>query len=284
MEANPDTVSLDWAMGMHDVGVNRISLGVQTLSDPLLRRLGRRHTAVQAYEAYQSIRKGSVNNVSVDLMFGLPDQRLADWLNDVRTILSWRPEHISMYALTLEGDTPLHKDWLSGRVNLPDESETTDMMIAGAELLKLSGYEWYEVSNLALPGKRSRHNQLYWQAMPVAALGPGASGYDGAVRYRRLWPVDAWMKHIASGESTVAESERLTPDAALGEYLMLAFRTADGVSRAQLTARFGAESWTETLRRCAPLEGQGLIIRHDHRLHPTERGYLFHSTIAEAVL
>lgn len=284
VEANPDTVTLDWALATHTNGVNRISLGVQTLDDTLLRQLSRRHTAARAYQAYTDIRQAGCTNVSVDLMFGLPAQRLSDWQHVLRTVIDWRPDHVSMYALTLEGDTPMQAAWESGKLILPDESETADMMTTGADILKQSGYEWYEVSNFALPGMRSRHNQLYWKAEPVAALGPGASGYDGRMRYCRLWPADAWLAALQTGASTIADSENLAYDAALGEYLMLAFRTADGVSKERLTARFGEHAWPETLQRCALLAQQGLITRCDNRLSPTERGFLFHSTIAEAVL
>ncbi|MBI2553120.1 MAG: radical SAM family heme chaperone HemW, partial [Candidatus Rokubacteria bacterium] len=234
VECNPESLSRDKAEGYRLAGVNRLSLGVQSLDDDLLARLGRLHSSQEAGRAFEAARAAGFDNVSVDLMYGLPDLDLARWERTVREILAWSPEHLSAYALTLDEGSRWAGEGVAG---LPDEETVTAQYWALARLAREAGYEHYEISNYARPGFRSRHNQVYWRAEEYLAFGPGACGFLGDVRYGNVKPVERYCALLEAGHLPLGSHEVLTPAQRTAEKVILGLRLGDGVQLAGLEDR-----------------------------------------------
>ena len=199
-EANPDDLCAEKLASLLEAGVNRLSIGVQSLDDDLLRLLGRRHSAREALEAFTTARSAGFDNVSIDLMYGLPDQTLEQWGATLATALGMRPSHISMYCLTLEGGTPMERDAAEGRIPVPDGDLAADMYLMAEVQTAEAGYRHYEISNWAIPGRESRHNLLYWRNRPFLGVGPGAHSYLDGHRFHNLRSPREYIRRLESGE------------------------------------------------------------------------------------
>ncbi|HET8577252.1 MAG TPA: radical SAM family heme chaperone HemW [Methylomirabilota bacterium] len=234
VECNPDDVTVARFAGYRRAGVTRISLGVQSLDDGVLRTLDRRHSAAQARGAFDAARRAGFDNVSCDLIYGLPGLDLATWEATAREVITWGPEHLSAYGLTLDEGSLWHSAGVSG---LPTEEAVTAQYWALARLAAEAGYEHYEISNYARPGRRSTHNQVYWRGEEYVALGPGACGFLGDVRYGNVKPVERYCVLLEGGELPVGFHEVLTPRQRLAERLMLGLRMREGVPAAWLAER-----------------------------------------------
>ena len=224
MEANPGDLSLPYLSVIQAAGVNRLSLGVQSFQDDLLRLIGRRHNAQQAKEAIQFARQAGFANLSVDLIYGLPGQTLRMWEDDIATLLSFKPEHISAYCLTYEAGTVLTRMRDNGEVAEWDDDTLNQYYDILCETLKNNGYWHYEVSNFCLPDCYSRHNGAYWNNIPYLGLGAAAHSYDGGKRSWNIADIDAYL------QGTEQEVEYLTEEQKRLEAIMLGFRTSAGVS------------------------------------------------------
>jgi oxygen-independent coproporphyrinogen-3 oxidase len=269
VECNPESVSRAKLAAYRAAGVNRISLGVQSLDGAILPRLGRLHDARGARAAFEAARQAGCDNVSVDLMYGLPDQDLATWQRSVAGVLAWEPEHLSAYGLTLDAGSR----WaVTGVAGLPAEEVVVEQYWALARAAAARGFEHYEISNYARPGFRSRHNQVYWHAAEYLAVGPGACGFVGDVRYGNVKPVSRYCATLEAGALPIDTSERLTPRQHLGERLMLGLRLADGVPRAWLDARL--EGNATLAARVAAWDEAGLLTARGERVALTEAGFL----------
>lgn len=266
VEANPDDVTPGLLHGLRQVGVNRLSIGVQSFRDEELRFLGRRHTADQARAAIGMARDAGVTNLSLDLMYGFRGQRRDQWLRSLDEALNWRPEHLSCYQLSIESDTPLGRRVASGTLAKAPESKEHAFFLATSQFLTARGYEHYEVSNFALPGFRSRHNGLYWQRTPYVGLGPSAHSFDGTRRWWNVRSVEDYDAALRRNRLPVAGSERLTEEQARLECRMLGFRTDAGVPIPLLVS---SPLGVAALER---LEAQGLVTLRDGRAVPTLRG------------
>jgi oxygen-independent coproporphyrinogen-3 oxidase len=279
VECNPESVSRDKLAAYRAAGVSRISLGVQSLSDAILPRLGRLHDARGARAAFEAAREAGCDNVSVDLMYGLPDQDPATWQRSVREVLAWSPEHLSAYGLTLDGGSL----WaVTGVPGLPAEEAVVEQYWTLARAAAAGGYEHYEISNYARPGFRSRHNQVYWRAAEYLALGPGACGFVGDVRYGNVKPVSRYCAVLENGTLPIDTSERLTPRQRLGEQLMLGLRLADGVPRAWLDARIdGSPALARTVEAW---RGAGVLVERGERVALTEAGFLVSDAVFTELL
>jgi oxygen-independent coproporphyrinogen-3 oxidase len=269
VECNPESVSREKLAAYRAAGVNRISLGVQALDDSILPRLGRLHDARGARAAFEAAREAGCDNVSVDLMYGLPEQDATIWRRSLEGVLGWQPEHLSAYGLTLDAGSL----WaVTGVAGLPAEEAVVEQYWTLARAAGARGFEHYEISNYARPGYRSRHNQVYWQAAEYLALGPGACGFVGDVRYGNIKPVSRYCATLEAGALPIDTAERLTPGQRLGERLMLGLRLADGVPRAWLDARLEADA--ELARKIATWREAGLLVERDARVALTEQGFL----------
>ncbi len=274
VECNPESVSRGKLAAYRTAGVNRISLGVQALDDAILPRLGRLHDAHGARAAFEAAREAGCDNVSVDLMYGLPDQSPATWTRSVEGVLGWEPEHLSAYGLTLDAGSL----WaVTGVAGLPPEGTVVEHYWTLARAAAERGFEHYEISNYARPGFRSRHNQVYWRAAEYLALGPGACGFVGDVRYGNVKPVARYCATLEAGALPIDTSERLTPRQQLGERLILGLRLADGVPRAWIDARVEADA--ALARTLARWRDAGLLAERAERIALTESGFLVSDTL-----
>jgi oxygen-independent coproporphyrinogen-3 oxidase len=280
VECNPDDVTTERLAGYRRAGATRLSLGVQSLDDTLLPRLDRRHSAAQARHALASAREAGFDNVSVDLIYGLPGLDLDSWTRTVREVLAWRPEHLSAYALTLDEGSLWHAAGVSG---LPAEETITEQYWALARLAAEAGFEHYEVSNYARPGYRSRHNQRYWRWEEYLGLGPGACGFLGLVRYGNVKPVERYCALVERGALPLLTHEVLTERQALAEQLILGLRTSDGVTSERLAERCALErgrlpdvlaAWRE----------RGLLVEQGGRVRLTEAGFLLSDALFTELL
>ncbi len=237
LEANPDSAG-DWRAlrSLRRAGMNRLSLGVQSADDGLLRTLGRPHTFAQAEEAAAAARRARIRNLSLDLIYGLPGQDLAGWKDTLERAAALEPEHLSCYGLKVEEGTPL---WdMQEKMDLPDDDAQADMYLWTVERLGALGYEQYEISNFARPGRASRHNMKYWTLCEYAGFGPGAHSDLGDVRYAYLRSLDTYCAGVEAGVSVLESSEHIPPRERDIEYVMLGLRLTQGISRQEFENRY----------------------------------------------
>src|SRR6185436_8484940 len=242
IEANPGSLTPWKARAMRDAGVTRISLGVQSFDDAVLRSVGRVHDAKTAREAVGIARNSGVRDVSLDLLFAIPGQGLATFENDLAQAVALGTDHVSAYALLYEHGTPMTRRLDEGRVEREDEDIELTMMRRAREVLGEAGFRRYEVSNFAKPGRECLHNINYWRDGEYLGLGASATSYLGGERRTNVASWRDFETAALTGRDAVAFSERLTPAAAMGEEVMLRLRMTEGVSLAALTARWGIDA------------------------------------------
>lgn len=252
-EANPESFSDAVARGWARAGVTRISLGTQSFQEPVLRWMGRLHGPEGAVAAVERARRAGLREVSVDLIFGLPDTVPRDWSGDLERALALNAPHLSLYGLTAEQGTGLGRQVREGRVALPDDDRYRDEYLEAHERLTGAGYVHYEVSNFARPGHRSRHNAVYWSGMPYLGLGNGAHSFLPPIRRWNLRDWDAYSPAAQAGKLALEDAEELTADAARLERAWLALRTDAGLPEAELDSG-GRERVREWVRRGLAVE------------------------------
>ncbi len=274
LEANPGPDERGDPSAWRDAGVTRLSFGAQSLDAAELRGLGRRHSPADVADAVRGARAAGIGSVNVDLLYDAPGQTLGSWAGSLDAALALAPDHLSLYALTLDdasGDDHLPvtsgaRRWRDRARAAQDDDRAAEQYALAEDRLGAAGYRHYEISNWARPGHESRHNLAYWQRAPYAAVGPGAHAFDGEVRRWNAAPLDAWLDALRRGELPPGHSERVGEDAAAGERLLLGLRVDDGVAEAELQGSRGtALAWG--------LEHQ-LLDRSAGRLRLTRRGRL----------
>jgi putative oxygen-independent coproporphyrinogen III oxidase len=263
LEANPEHVDRTTATVWREAGINRISLGAQSFDPHVLRWMHRTHGVADVTRAYDAARSAGVENVSLDLIFALPQKLGRDWSDDLNRALALRPAHLSLYGLTVEPSTPL-SHWIArGQSAAPDESVYTDEFLAAHTSMAGAGYEHYEVSNFALAGARSRHNSCYWQGAPYAGLGPSAHEFDGATRRWNLAPYAQWLSTLRAGTDPQAGAEHLTPENRETERVYLGLRTSDGLvlepGDGRVVDSWVTQQWAERRAERAALTPQGWL-------------------------
>lgn len=272
LEVNPATVSPAKAARLLALGVDRISIGVQSWNDSTLATLGRAHSAATAAETYRTLRAAGFQNINIDLMFAVPGQTRAQWLDSLRRTIALEPEHISAYCLTYEEDTRYFEQLQAGVFHREDECEAL-MFEDAMELLITAGYAQYEISNYARPGRESLHNFGYWNGDDYLGFGPSAFSTAGARRWQNVPDSAAYIAGIASGAGAVSSEEIIPEKTRLGETLAFGLRTARGVS-AQAAAPWEAD--------LAEMRRLGLVETWEGRLRLTPRGKLMADSVAEA--
>ena len=280
LEANPDSVTLPMLTRLRRAGFNRISIGVQSDQDDMLKRLGRPHTYEQARMAVVRAREAGFANLSLDLMFGLPNQTLTGWRGTLENVLRLKPEHMSCYALKVEPNTPLweYRDC----ANLPNDDVQADMYLAASEILQDHGYEHYEISNFAKPGFRSRHNLKYWTGGEYLGFGPCAASDFAGKRFTIEPDLRAYVEGIAHHGSVLSECETIPPRERAGEYVMLRSRIVSGLDAQEYERSY--------LLPFAPLQqllerfaAHGLAAQSGSRWYLTPRGWLVSNRIILAL-
>jgi oxygen-independent coproporphyrinogen-3 oxidase len=274
VEANPGTVSLDSLANLRDGGFNRLSIGVQSLDDDTLARLGRIHTAEEARAAVMLGREAGFDNIGIDLMYALPNQSVDEWRITLENAVELSPEHISLYELTVEEGTVFGNLRGKCQLQLPDEDTQIEMYLTAMCTLKAAGYEHYEISNFALPGRRSRHNQVYWRNEPYFGFGAGASGYISGARYINVADPSDYIAHIKAGKRAVATSEAITGRQSMGETVMLGLRMIDGLDLDVFRTRYGVELVDVYRSELDAFIARGLIELTSTHLRLTSAGLL----------
>lgn len=272
MEANPGSVDFSKLKLLRQLGVNRLSLGVQSLDPKLLKRLGRIHTPVQAVEAYELAREAGFSNINLDLMNGLPGQAVSTWEYTLKTAVNLKPEHISVYGLSVEEGTLFGDEWAAGILSLPEEELCVQMTAFTHELLKSCGYHHYEISNYAMPGKECRHNQIYWHNLPYLGFGAGAASYWQRERRTNTADVDVYIEQVTKGLSPVTEREQQDLAQDMAETMFLGLRMLKGVERQGFARRFGREIDSVYGQQIKDLVRRGLLVDEGGFLHLTSKG------------
>ena len=283
MEANPESlVNAAQAAACLRAGVNRISLGVQSLDDAMLRVLGRAHHGGDVLRTVSAVRDAGCVNLNLDLMWALPGQSVRHWLNTLKEVLRLRPDHISAYALTLEEGTPLEKEVSRGRLSLPEEREQSLMFLEGAAQLESAGYLHYEISNFARMGFACRHNVGYWEGREYLGLGPSATSTLGDRRWTNPADQQVWTEAVAQrrlGE----HAEVLTPEVRVLELIMLRLRTARGLRLKAYRQLTGCEFVPAHAKLVQALHENGLIRIRDGYLRLTRHGMLVSNSIISSI-
>lgn len=271
LEANPDDLTPEYIAMLRQFPVNRISMGVQTFHNDRLKLLNRRHTAEQAVRAVAECRKAGIENLSIDLIYGLPGETAEEWQADLEQAMALRPPHLSAYHLTYEEGTALYRMLEQQQVAEVSEDASTEFFRMLRETLLTHGYEHYEISNFAQPGMRARHNSSYWNATPYIGLGAAAHSYDGS---SRQWNPRSLTEYIEGIEQETPRFERETLSAGerYDDYIITALRTCEGISLSHLVREWGEEMRTYCLRCAQPhLKAEHLAVTGD-RLHLTPEG------------
>jgi len=292
IEANPGDLDAAACAGILAQGVNRLSIGVQSLDNDLLNLLGRRHQASEAVDAFQAARQAGFDNVNLDLMYGLPNQSIDQWRKTLDSLTSLEPEHISLYALTLEEGTPMHRWAEEGKIPEPDPDLAADMYQYARESLAAAGYHHYEISNWSLPDRACGHNLVYWENGPYLGVGPGAHSRLGDWRFWTVlsprdyntkataWaqsgiqPADDFVETVLESVQTLGGWEHLGLETICSETMFLGLRLLDGLNLSDASARTGvdmADKFQAPIQECIDL---GLLIRDGNCLKLTESAYL----------
>lgn len=279
LEANPDDLTPDYVRGLRSLPINRLSMGIQTFSDARLRFLHRRHTAQQARQAVLLAQQAGFSNLSVDLMFGFPQQTLAEWEDDLTEVLRLRVPHVSAYSLMYEDGTPLTRMLDRGDISEIDEELSRRMYATLVHRLRQTGYEHYEISNFALPGFRSRHNSSYWNDTPYLGFGPAAHSYDGRTRSWNSSDLALYLQTYATDSPqplSLRQTETLSSTQRYNERVLTRLRTLEGISLPQLQSDFGSRVLQYFLSQAQPhLLAHRLRYSSDHRsILLTESGIL----------
>ena len=282
MECNPDDVTPDFCKTLGKLPVNRVSMGAQTFSDQRLQFLRRRHNTTEVKEAVSLLRKTGIENISIDLMFGFPKENIEDWKYDILQALQLGVEHISAYSLMYEEGTPLYKMLEQGKIEEIDEELSRNMYDTLIDMLTLSGYEHYEISNFAKPGYCSRHNSSYWNETPYIGLGAAAHSYrrarnqSGKMEVTRSWNINNIQQYINSIHQGIlpSEKENLDLTTRYNDLITTALRTSNGIDLKKTEKEFGKSYLEKLLHEANSKIQRGLmkIDNKNYRLSLTRKG------------
>jgi oxygen-independent coproporphyrinogen-3 oxidase len=283
LEAHPGTVDAAILRGFREAGVTRLSMGAESLNPQELRALGRSHGAGAVSRVVQWARESGFRSVAVDLMYGLPGQRLGSWRETLAAAVDLGPDHLSLYPLSIEPRTVFGRRHREGGLSVPPDAAVAEMYELACELLSRTGYEHYEIANWARPGRRCRHNLAYWRNEEFYGAGVGAHGYLHPERYENARQTKRYMDALLTGESPVAHRERIDAATRLAETIMLRLRLLrDGLDCVELREQTGADLQTDRREAIDRLSAAGLVHVAGHRLLlPEEKALVAHEAISE---
>ena len=259
LEANPETVTPERLEGFRAAGVNRLSFGVQSFRDEELQRLSRLHSAARAREAFGMARAAGFDNVSLDLMMWLPQQSVADWLDSVEGLIALGPEHASLYLLEIYPNAPLRDAMARGQWSVAPDDDAAEMYLQGMARLDAAGYEQYEISNVARPGRESRHNVKYWTDEEWHGFGCGAHSTRKGVREKNVASTSEDISLVAAGGQLAVESRPLSDQTRLEEALFMGLRLVKGIDLASIESRYRTDVWRMYGRRARTVRGSGTL-------------------------
>jgi len=279
IEANPGTLDGEKINLLIESGVNRLSLGAQSFNNLFLKKLGRIHNTQEIIDSYYLAREAGFNNISIDIMFALPDQITEDIQDTLKKALSLKPDHFSLYNLTIKPGTEYYKEYKRGKLKLPDEDEEFDMYNWAINYLEENGFEHYEIANFALPHKRSKHNLIYWQNRPYLGIGAGAYSFIRGYRYMNYENPSRYIKEVMSGKLPVDNGEKLSLRKRMTETIILGLRTKDGISYKKFKKRFKVNINDIFHKQIKKLVNLGLLQRDDDRIKLTRKGIFLANTV-----
>lgn len=280
IELNPDDVTSEYVESLRSLPVNRVSLGIQTFNDNILRFIHRRHTSQQAIDAVRRLQNHGFSNISIDLMFGFPGETLEDWQNDIEHALQLGIQHISAYSLMYEEGTELYRLLSSQQIHEIDEELSRNMYQTLMERLADAGFEHYEISNFAKPGYYSRHNSSYWNDTKYLGIGAGAHSYNGIIRQSNISNIKAYIDGIHEGMPK-CDTEMLTRDQQYNETVMTRLRTSQGLNTDIIKERFGTDYYNHLMTAATPYYNIGLLKIDEGNLSLTPKGiYISNDIIA----
>ncbi len=287
MECNPDDITPSFCHTLSQLSINRISMGAQTFSDNRLRFLHRRHTAQEVEKAIRLLREAGISNISIDLMFGFPDETIQEWRQDIEHAISLNVEHLSAYSLMYEGGTVLYHMLQQEKVKETNEDTYLQMYEILIDEMTASGYEHYEISNFARPGFRSRHNSNYWHEVPYIGLGTAAHSYRRKPEVMRSWNVadiHQYIQNIEAGK-TEQESEILNKETRYNDLIATALRTSDGITLENIKKEFGDSLYQTLLTEANRHIARQQMVIKDGRLTLTRKGlYISNDIMSDFML
>lgn len=283
LEANPDDLTEAYTVMLRRLPFNRISMGIQTFDDAMLKLLKRRHNAVQAIEAVDRCRRAGFDNISIDLIYGLPDETDERWRRDLQQVVALGVEHISAYHLTYEEGTRLYQLLQAHSICEVDEDSSLRFFSTLIDTLTAAGYEHYEISNFCRPGRHSRHNTSYWQGIPYLGCGPSAHSFDRRTREWNVASLEKYMCAIEAGGREY-ETECLDDVTRYNEYVMTALRTKRGIAAEDLKRTFGTELWQYCRDMARPYIDSEKLRVEDNRLCLTREGIFVSDGIISSLM
>ena len=278
LEANPEHLSGEYCLELADMGFNRVSLGVQTFNDDVLGFLNRPHNSKQIFEAVENLKIARIDNLNMDLIYGIPNQSIGVWEENLETLLSLEPKHISAYALTIEEKTAFG-NWLQkGKLEVESDENYADQFEVMIKILKEAGFDHYEVSNFALPNYLSKHNTSYWEGKPYLGIGPGAHSFNGTTRRFNVSSNPRYLKLISENEFAF-DQEILTSAEQLNEYLLTGLRTKFGIKTSLLREKFGYKISEENQKYLEDIASKDLGSFDGETLILNSSGFLISDSI-----
>jgi len=273
MEANPGEAPLERLKDFRSLGINRLSMGVQTLEPDLLKFLTRIHSPNQVFETYEHARNAGFENINCDLIYSMPGQSWEIWERDLLRVLDLKPDHISSYTLTLEKGTELYQFVKKGQVTMPEEDQTGEWFLNTHDILNSHGYSAYEISNFARQGMECRHNLHYWRIHPFLAFGPSAHGFDGSNRWGNVRSLDQYLTQIESGNTPISMKESLTQKNLTNELIGFGLRMNEGIDLAQIPERYLNQFITNL--ESAREKWSDVLILRDSSVSLTKKGMVY---------
>lgn len=280
IEANPGDLDPDKIAVLKESQVNRVSLGVQTFDNKMLKKIGRSHQEQDIYDNIRHLKQAGFDNISIDLIYALPGQTMDQVKENVAKAIDLDIPHMSLYSLILENHTVFMNRMRRGKLPLPKEELEAEMFEYIIEELEKAGFEHYEISNFSKPGFESRHNLVYWDNAEYYGLGAGASGYVDGIRYKNHGPIRHYLEAVEAGKARITE-EHLTLEEKMEEELFLGLRKKTGVSKARFEEKFGISFDQRYGQVVASLTEQGLLVPDDKQVRMTKKGLFLGDTVAE---
>jgi oxygen-independent coproporphyrinogen-3 oxidase len=274
LEANPETVTPARLDGFRAAGVNRLSYGVQSFRDQELQRLTRLHSAARAGEAFQAARTAGFDNISLDLMMWLPQQTVADWLESVDALIGLAPEHASMYLLEIYPNAPLRDAMARSRWSVAPDDDAAEMYVSGLDRMDKAGYVQYEISNVARPGRESRHNLKYWTDGEWLGFGGGAHSTRGGVRWKNISSTEEYISAASTGGQVAIDRRPMSAEERLEDALFTGLRLSAGLDLPAVKHRYGVDVWSRFGAELRVFVDEGFLIYDGRSLRLTRAGML----------
>ena len=279
LEANPETVTQARLAAFRAAGVNRLSVGVQSLNEAELKRLSRLHSAERARAAVAEGRAAGFDNLSLDLMMWLPEQGVSDWAETIDGAIALEPDHLSLYLLEVYPNAPLKEEMARAQWSQAPDEDAATMYLTAMERLTAAGLGQYEISNVAKPGRRSRHNLKYWTDGEWLGFGCGAHSTRAGVRWKNVASTEDYVQRIANDKSPAIDRRRLSADERLGDALFMGLRLNDGVDLTAVNTRYGVDVWERFGRELQPFVDAGILVREGTQMRLTREGMLVAHTV-----